>query len=1057
MRGSAGTQEYLRESYAIETQDILVCELNMNRYAPVAEFPDSVYGSSVDVDTLNSYKKKFPADSIVKPERPAAGVCIPMAKTTGAKWYSTSFMNNVERACVIHGEGTADQHWTLPPRFMYANTKRPYKAFAPAKLDSGATIADITVDYTEAPWANKIVVGFEDTIDSPVEYDILVNDSIIASDVTLDSDGRVSVYHIDGDWQTTPVVPEISDCIKIESIRVKVNSMNRVNAKPVIIEISPRAVFELTDRLQSWSVDVQTDEGDTLAPVGTSSSNSGSIILSNDGFAFDQGNIDPENPSLADFAKKYAEFTLTTIVNSQSIQQFVMYAESWDLSDASSASVSLFDRANSLQSTSAPDFVMSSVTPTQAIWRMLDLVGFDRIKIRRNAGETEPIMPFFFADNQQTVWESIQSLCSNHQYAVFVDHEGYLNICTKGYLYQPDRDSVWTFRSQISGDDLPDIISHSSSQAEPINTVSVKYQPMGRSASNNPSKALSGGIVSNVKFANRIAFGEEEQQLIGIAQLTQAISSGSLPTVTDTDGTESMPYVQVAEDTLNKAKWGHFSGYFLIDQEIFKYDGLQYSYTDRSDNETKYRTVRSQEEVAEIRSVAVGSVTFTGNLMRVERAQFGTTKKAHSLVLGADWTVRDAVINSVDLRDLSGNYGLFISHSKAGTDGKISIWRSLDRQYTTFTTKVRISNSKTAQRAGGIIIWPTIGTGNVPTDGYYVELSSSEINKRNVSIMRLNSTTMGRTKAKYWQHTIKEGTWYTLSVKVSVLSSGKRRLSIYVNGSRVGYFDTGLTPNNRVGLMATGKSSVMFDSFSATVSGTEDERYATQAELIKDLLEKDDSTRGRPISFHENFDNSVREIYYREVRFEQAPALDYVLTPIVNSGIKYDDDYSGPLVMKSSECAAALGDRTPFSATIAIANVGEAPRIISSPDGSGGYPQLSGPVVERYEEIEYKDTNKASIQLFGEKKFEVSGDNARWISTQWSAKQLTDWLLDVWADAPFIHQMTVFANMLIQPGDVVEIVYPEKNISGSFLVTGVSNSNDSGISTSITAIELLSA
>lgn len=158
-----------------------------------------------------------------------------------------------------------------------------------------------------------------------------------------------------------------------------------------------------------------------------------------------------------------------------------------------------------------------------------------------------------------------------------------------------------------------------------------------------------------------------------------------------------------------------------------------------------------------------------------------------------------------------------------------------------------------------------------------------------------------------------------------------------------------------------------------------------------------------------------------------------------------------------SQVAWALTQVTPYSAKVAIANVASKAVLLDDPEVSTGAPIIYGPIVERYETIEMSDKRDFAVKQFGENKLELSGDQIRWVNTRDAAKRVMEWIMDANSSAPDVHTMTVFGNPFVQPGDVVEIYYPAKNLDygNNYIVRSVDNSFSSGLTTNVKVVRVL--
>jgi hypothetical protein len=1040
MRGNATAKNYLTQNTVITMTEKAFLELNMNRYATQSTVSDSVYGT--DTKYQNYYKDKFPLTSVVLPNRPVAGIVKPRFGKYNVTWPSSGTMNNISKSAVYD---SAEDWWKFKARLYFAGPDDKYKYFS-----SHIKMPVVTVSYDAAVWANKVRVTFENTFDYPTAYTIEINRVVggwltIGTNVAIPTTGRVEIHRSGGVWSTTaPVSPQLTDAIEITAIRVTATAMNRSDAYLSIIEISPRIVVDVTQYLQSYDADEEISADDVIAPVGVASANVGGVVFSNTGNEFEP-RLGGAGLTLGDVAKRFARVRIYNYIASQQIPMMDMLVDRWQIKEGETAEAETFDDAVTLQNISCPDMVQINVTPITAVLRLLDRVGFNNVRVHlSSATENQPKLGYFYTTNDQTVWDAIQELFQVYQYAAYFDSRGNLHLASNEWMFERST-PTWTFRATPSGADKPDIMSHSEEMEEPVNKATVTFTPIGISSSNDPGKKYGPNVVSNNRVATRILYSPERGVLLGAALSSGTVTSGALPTKTiDGQTVSCFPIVNTA---LNDQAWGAFSGHFLVDQEIMKFNGLEYSYSDGT--VTKTRVVRDSKELSEVYSEAVGKVSFTGNLCNVERAQFGTLAADHGFTK-ASWSIpasQDKYV-SAQTDSTNANRYLLMHNTVASSTGRTTAFKNPGTSTNTYRTRLKILKSGTQARAG-IIVSATKNGSNVITSGYLITINAvGGKTTKELQISRIGGT--GTASVFTSDANIKYDEWETITVTTRMNSQGYDYITLTGYGFtlRTKFPSKKIPYTNSLALVTIGRTKAAFDWVSTgggEVEATNDQRDAFN-NILKESMGLLSSTPG----YYESFGDLCREIFVDTVRFSKGPALNINIHPTVNALISNTSPTK--MVAKTTDIAWAVGRPTAWTARIAVANISSRPLLLDELE-SGLYPMLYGNIVEEFTEIEVTEKNAAAISKYGENKIEV---NSRWVNDRPTASRLATWLVDQ-AERRERHEIECFDNPLVEIGDIVTIDYSEKGLTGTdrYVVKSVSRGrSEEGLDTSVSVMKL---
>ena len=671
------------------------------------------------------------------------------------------------------------------------------------------------------------------------------------------------------------------------------------------------------------------------------------------------------------------------------------------------------------------------------------------------------------------MWETIQEICKSFNYVTYIDEYGEIIIANKYCIYAgatDTRTSLWTFRGQQDGSELADITSYSESISDVINLVNINYAGISsRSRGPNPDdKTVSYGpkTIANVELSTRTLYRPESDRLLGQSVLIYSMNN-------------TQDYCYIVSQSITDSWWGGFSGYALIDNELIKYDGLEFTYYSPTDTQQKTVVIKSASELKNLTYTdALGQINFTGKLCNLQRGQLGTTAAAHytqtsswvkvnglgkteNVIMGANQSTgelkRYFAISGESkklvtaTRDLTG---LYTMANGAAPSYIANAW--IDKNY--------------PERKAGMILFAEKDSNNRIKSGIKIMLDSSSDTENRVVISEIrNYAVVASTMKKvsipcnYGEqfYNIEQdfgATIYSLNVK------GKRNWRIayiYVGSTLVATFDfnPALYPSlNSVALFVDGNSRASFKYFGAT-NNVEDFwkefRYA-ESRLIKSLLDYNGKYIDDTNVYYEKFGSIIREVYLDTIKFTKAPARSLDWYPIYNAGGEEKVAYDGQdiYIAKPSDVASVISFASPFRAIFAIANAGNRSVLLGGGNNST-YPLIYGSVVERQNTITVEKKDTDSIARIGEKKYDTS---PAWITNKDAAEKTAQWVLDWQKNGVLLSEVGLFSNPLISLLDLVSVKFDRMNITTSdkFIINNISNSwsASSGLETNIKLVRV---
>jgi hypothetical protein len=1083
--GVLGTavQDELKTAYNMNAVPRLVIDWNLNRYSS----PTATNTPSEDTDGFDI--ERFPIESIVEPLRPTKGVS----------------KARVNQATVSPGYLKANA-----PKFYVSDTKDVYKywtsPYATGPAGNFTTPVRPRVTYPTAVKTNKIVIKFENTWATPKTYTVSVS-STDATGLTVvgganpaidGASGTLTLYYNGTAWVSTR--PPSLVATSITMIELNVSALGAgikrdgsvmsyrqrgnwntwypttgANSSLNVIAIEPHLEVDLTNRLISVEDTFDMSDKSQLYPIGTITTNTASMSLSNE-----DGVFNPENPDtnniFKDLIEPNAEVNLSYIYTingvQHSVQEFKMYISSWSLSDGT-AQIDLDDYSKYLKEIKPNAFMVEGKSSNEIVWRVLDSVGFVDYDIQEDDIVTNTIIPVFWTTGEETVWEILDQLAQATQTAIYFDSYGRVQVRTREAAFRDSSTMDWNLLGEKSGQSLPDIISWEPSLEYEANKIDVTYKTTKWKVNSLGNPAMS-----------KVWEPDQETMTVRSSQLVRPI-----------DNTSVHIYVDQKESMI----WP-FKSKIQIDGEIIQYEGKQFLYytyttgtaadgTPTYSGETKkIANITSNDDYLKFNGMTPQEFQhknrYTGALKITERGVWNTDKRNHYVDLNG-WTTKlelkgkSAPVQRNNPAGFSLNRTestVTLNTPKAMNDATDTFWAfrggSWSSSYNSYGTRFKFNKDKasTTQIAG--LALQLSGSREA---GFYVEVrttaslsAAARAVSNEISIFsRINGkdTLIGKGAPT----AIGEDIWYDMDVYHSG-AGNVQKLAVFLNGQLVATGTTAAATtqgdSGRFGFFARGKTSIDFEYIYAVartiteplddygfydlkyggIRGGQWEReyvwgaYSRPQKIVKRKWTKD-TTRKNLYVFDE-FGPYVHEVREFDVKFDPSP-------------VRYS------YLFNTNEWYSAVPEYTsnPFGATFVIANTSRNHAILHGEDnlifaGAGAAVNqvcvVLGQNLEVAEDELITKRNEPAIRSRGLIESELSSD---WIQSKGMAETLANWMAMHWSDSVDEAEVEVFGNPLLEIGDIVDVLYTRQNMTPAthkYFVVGVSNSFETGISTKLT-------
>jgi hypothetical protein len=474
----------------------------------------------------------------------------------------------------------------------------------------------------------------------------------------------------------------------IRGIRIAVERMNKFESTFDLIEMSPRLVVDISDKVIEYSVKkILSDLGNSALPVGQLLASTGSLSLFDDDQAFNDNN---STSIVKDYIRKNIKFNFyEKILNVQGFDYWVpiktLYSDGFPQADitAGTLQLQLRDFYFFLESMPAPRMLTTETSLSYAISLLLDYVGFSNYAFYREDNEPEPIIPFFFIAPDQTVAEVLNQLAVSTQSAMFFDEYNNFIVMSKNYMLPTSREANMILsgssnqsqsgiiENQTSGT-LPNIISIASKDKKVYNNGKINYTSryIQRSYGSirqssmidkektwiyKPSLLWEVSGTDSTKTINQIA-SKQGKYILGAMPL-----NSDLPAVAPTVVNHAV--INNIIDLGENVYWlTRYQGYFYSNGEIIKYDAAEFNVSgignvwisSNQDYQNYFKSIPFNGKIYPTGLIRVYSVPYyetidgitrlqNGAVSEHGRGQFGTEITEHTSGISSYWSNNDYV------------------------------------------------------------------------------------------------------------------------------------------------------------------------------------------------------------------------------------------------------------------------------------------------------------------------------------------------------------------------------------------------------------------------------
>jgi hypothetical protein len=565
----------------------------------------------------------------------------------------------------------------------------PYKYFVSDK--SSRVISAV---YEKPITTNKIVIKFNTIMTVPT-INIGINGSNISVDgsqsivLPSNSDGKctglLTLYWNGSSWTKTKwstmpqfnasgslslataisniTVTQISKSNNLEFNSYSATSVTEDLGRMHLVEVSPRLEIDLTDFVQSISIDKSLDGSNTALPISSLNTNDASITLS--GIPAMNGSAlvpifssqsDQSSTVLANMLRKnvkfYINFNLSSYatpgsntVSNTYIPGGVFYSDSWNENDIQDVTVQCFDYSRYLQSTPAPDYVANLRSVFEIITNILDLAGFtdydyDSLHSICNNKSTPLDISYYYCNSQDsTILDALNQIFVAYQIGAYIDEYGIMKFLSLQNILSSTTSNISISEANISQGGLS-----VSTEAKP-GKISLRYQTPKIKQSPSLQNVSDVNIKNSPSFiyttSNDVVWAQETTDSLGFNYINADMSA-----TTNKFNLNNNDLLDIFHTFSMNGE-----GFVFIENEVVSFVYKEYKISSVDDSNAIFVSVKNNIELSAeidrfIKQYSIGlktsdgstkadydvKITPTGNITNVERGLFGTSPSAHTVI-----------------------------------------------------------------------------------------------------------------------------------------------------------------------------------------------------------------------------------------------------------------------------------------------------------------------------------------------------------------------------------------------------------------------------------------
>ena len=1071
MKNFPDVKSELETKRIIDIKTDVFAEWNINKYVDSAEIIVNDSIPPTDESTLTDSQmisRRFPVKSILQSGRGnLSGYVIDGTKYKVVPRY-------------VNQKSRSENSWHTDTTWLwYGQTEYEYWVSSLAANNSGAlpyNTGRIVYTWSEKRPCNKILIQFQKHHAFPSNWKIYLdlsgekNWTLISTNPVVPASGIFSIYretlladNLPGEWGTSENLwtEELPNHCSIYGIKIEIDTVDVPGGRPGIIELSPRLEADMTGYAKDWNSTEEAGEQDFIAPIGAPSSNTGGVTFSNSAGTFNE--LD-ENNIFYGILDENVEVRGSVTINTDTVPMFNMISDSWRVEGFDTAVSDLVDKSKVLQGFKCNDFLASQVASATGLHMLFASLGLPQFELVETTPKETPSMERFYTKKEQTVWEVIQEVCRGLQLTAIFDSSGTLRLFSREASFRTNSDPDYTFTSEETTDRIGDLFSANREENARFNKVIVRYSPVN-------DMTLSGS--KNQQF-----WTAPEYWTIGAAQIVKTINAGDDYMMIDPNKPQALP---------------RYAGKFVIEDysKVYDYEGMLYHC--KNSTTDKYVIVKKQSDYSLALERNNGEAPrFTGKVFLKDDQVFERTFYSKGYAFREDWTIMEYQDDSIDgtrIKDGAKHSpvdgALRVSTSYEGKKRMCIFrnqknWDAYDRVGMKFKVKDKACRT-------GIVVWPQ---GDEGASGYYFvvdPMTEAEITRQIKAgdeerdivsapapeihgfIIKTNGkkVPMDFDKSKDYKTIppLRVNRWSYIEVVIYRMTMGFE-FDVYIDGEYCKTFkddDRLLNRNERAGMLFMGVGTTLVDKFyvvrypDQNTRGRELEQYSGKIVTRKDLWE-DRKASGGDKAFSKYLSAMDKKKKTKVTMFGFNGRYYGIAREKIVEKIRYEDGFnsleSDAYVSNGSVKVLDIEHST-FGAKLTLLNDSEKVQFlqgeyetetVNARRSQSTWIDGKGFLIADSREVEEKDED--SIDRIGLLPIEFE---SRWIQDYDSARDLARWVKNRFGKNSEVYTLTVFGNPLVEVGDVVNLIWPEKGFSDDlrWAVVSISPTWNSGLETTV--------